>query len=179
VALWQLVFRKSSPHKRQDSLVQRLVQFIRMWHQWPGQSCYLRLLWPVCGKQSIRRKTRSCLLQGQQIAYYFNELLSTCVYGPLQTDSILGSCMSWSGVWNIYEWRKTDLWKLGRHPVRTTVAIFLATEHNVLFTQQRICWHRQTLNVFKSFIVEMHHYFTTLNKVQYAHETSRCHKNLN
>ena len=31
------MFRRSSPYGRQDSLVQRLDQFIRMWHRGPGR----------------------------------------------------------------------------------------------------------------------------------------------
>ena len=41
-SVWQLVFRRSSPYGRQDSLVQFLVQFIRMWHR--GKVHYIFLL---------------------------------------------------------------------------------------------------------------------------------------
>jgi len=48
VVLWPLVFRRNSPYGHQDSLVQCLVQFIRMWHQGPGQNVLSMIVMTCC-----------------------------------------------------------------------------------------------------------------------------------
>jgi len=45
VAMWRLVFRRSLPYRREDSLLQHLVQFKRMWHRGQVKVCYLLTRW--------------------------------------------------------------------------------------------------------------------------------------